>query len=630
MNCEQVEELLSAYLDNQLATEERHEVAAHLRHCAHCNAILADFRRNDTLLRHLPRVSPDPALRQRIFSSPEYLELTGTFDARSSSPEEDWTVPNLPASRSRRNAAGRPHLVALPGGRSTTPNAAVRRSPTRGNLTGRRPRKPVTWRLLAVAVAAILFIVIGIGGFLGYNLWSQHPSTAGNGAITPPAAFQQPGVPLSAGMRFVFLRNGTLWSALADSSSTQIDRLTPANVAVATGWAVSPPLPGRSAGDMLAYIDLQQARVHIIRSDGQQDTVIPLPLFKAGVSPASMWDTTTGMNILNSLAWSADNSMLAFVADPSGSGQTNLYIYSTQTGTVQMVSLPVKGSAVHPTWSPDGVRLAFEVINSAATSIFDYNTQNHGLLIITGNAIARDNAGDSVLTLDWSPDINAPTITWSIGSIGHVHSLWERRVGEGESPQPALLLSGDFAQAIYSRDGHGGVGSWLVVTSAAGSPGDLSRIDITPGAGMIQLTAGKQVSDPQWSPDGMHIDYLDALNAGVGVLHVVNVATGVDSLIAQGVANNPIPAWSADSQQLVYNTGTSIGIVNLQAGNQTRYLKLRGSASAFIWSATSAHQLVVALSDEQPGIYLVDTQHNTLQQLDKEGAGGPIIWTEIP
>ena len=128
----------------------------------------------------------------------------------------------------------------------------------------------------------------------------------------------------------------------------------------------------------------------------------------------------------------------------------------------------------------------------------------------------------------------------------------------------------------------------------------------------------------------MHIDYLDALSSGVGTFHVVNVATGTDSLIAQSVANNPAPAWSADSQQLLYNTGTKIGVVNLQAGNKTQYLKLHGSASAFTWSATSPHQLVVALSDGQPGIYLVDTQHNSSQQLDREGTTGPIAWTEIP
>jgi Tol biopolymer transport system component len=381
---------------------------------------------------------------------------------------------------------------------------------------------------------------------------------------------------------------------------------------------------------MLAYIDLQQARVHMIRSDGQQDTIIQQPLFKAGVQPTSMWDTATGTNILNSLAWSADSSMLAFVADPSGTGETNLYIYSPQSGNVQMVPVTIKGSVTHPVWSPDGVRLAFEVTHNGIVSILDYNAQNHGLLTITDNIGAGGNAADTVLTLDWSPDVNTPTITWSVGVIGHVHSLWKQQVGDGGTPGPALLLAGDYVQAIYSRNGHGAVGSWLIVASFAGRASDLWRIDVTPGSRIVPLTSGRQVNYAQWSPDGMHIDYLDALSSGVGAFHVVDVAIGTDSLISESVASNPAPAWSTDSQELVYNTGTKIGVVNLQAGNKTQYLNLRGSASAFIWSATSPHQLVVALSDGQPGIYLVDTQHNSSQQLDREGTSGPIAWTEIP
>ncbi len=55
MNCEQVEELLSAYLDDALAPEERVDVAAHLQECSQCSSILVDFRRFDALLKQLPR-----------------------------------------------------------------------------------------------------------------------------------------------------------------------------------------------------------------------------------------------------------------------------------------------------------------------------------------------------------------------------------------------------------------------------------------------------------------------------------------------------------------------------------------------------------------------------------------------
>ena len=620
MNCERVEELLSAYLDNALATEEWQEVIAHLQTCTNCSAMLIEFSRNDALISHLPRVSPDPALRNRIFSSPEFLELTGTFDI-SSEAQQDWTVPKLSAKSPRRDTPGRPQLVAIPGGRSTAPTPSIQPPPPR------RSRNSRTLRTLFVVLAATIILAIGIASFLGLNSWRRQTQVTNNGAITPPTNPLQSG-PLSAGVRFVFLRDGALWSIVTNSSNKQADRLTQDNVTVAANWVVSPAQAGRLAGDMLAYIDLQKAFVHIIRSDGQQDTIIKQPLLNATIQPASVWDTDTGATILNSLVWSNDGSMLAFVADRSGTGQTRLYIYSTETGITQMVPLSAKGSIAHPIWSPDGKRVAFELVNNGSVSIFDYNTENHGLLTITNSLDSQ--AGDTVLSLNWSPSLDEPAITWSVGVIGHVHSLWVRRVGVGGAVEPWRLLVGDYVQAIYSRNGNNSTGSWLVVTSVAGRAGDLWRIDDVPGSGFVRLTFGKQVNFAQWSTDGLHVDYLNALSSGVGAFHVVNMRTGVDSLIATGVVNDPAPAWSTDGQELVYSTGTRVGIVNLQAGNGTLFLKLNGVASSFAWSVTSSHQVVVALRDMSQGIYIEDTLHNTSLQMDKLGARGPIEWTEIP
>src|SRR6266704_961835 len=538
MNCERVEELLSAYLDNALASEEWQEVIAHLQTCTNCSAMLIEFSRNDALISHLPRVSPDPALRNRIFSSPEFLELTGTFDI-SSEAQQDWTVPKLPAKSLRRDTPGRPQLVAIPGGRSTSPTPSVQ--------PPRRRRNSGNLRTLFAVLAATVILAIGIGSFLSLNSWRHQTQTTNSGAITPPTGPLQGG-PLSAGVRFVFLRDGALWSIVTSSSNKQADRLTPGNVTVEANWVVSSAQPGRLAGDMLAYIDLQKAFVHVIRSDGQQDTIIKQPLLNTTIQPASVWDTDTGATILNSLAWSKDGSMLAFVADPSGTGQTRLYIYSTETGITQMMPLSAKGSIAHPIWSPDGKRVAFELVNNGSVSIFDYNTENHGLLTITNSLDSQ--AGDTVLSLNWSPSLDEPAITWSVGVIGHVHSLWVRRVGVGGAVEPWRLLVGDYVQAIYSRNGNNSTGSWLVVTSVAGRAGDLWRIDDVPGSGFVRLTFCKQVNFAQWSADGLHVDYLDALSSGVGAFHVVNMRTGVDSLIATGVVNDPAPAWSTDGQEL--------------------------------------------------------------------------------
>jgi Tol biopolymer transport system component len=481
-----------------------------------------------------------------------------------------------------------------------------------------------------IVIAAIVLLTLGVGGVIGYDLLTrQSARSLSHNALLPPAGLSAR-IPLTQGMHFVYLSNGALWSSSIDGSA-QTQQMTPKNVTVAPNWVVTSPLPGRYAGDMLAYIDLQHARVHIIRSDSLNDTVIQQPLLPGNVSPSLLWDTATGSTILHSLAWSADGSMLVFVADPGGTGQTGLYIYSTRTATVQKVTVPMPGSITHPVWSPDNVRVAFELNSQSGESIVDYNTQNHGLLIISKNVRSATYPNDGILTLSWSPDVNAPTITWSVGEIGHVHSLWLQHVGVDWTPIPREIASGDYVQAIYSPNGHAGIGSWLLVTSYAGRATNLLRLDVTPGASPIALTSGKQVNVAEWSPDGSKIAYLDTLSAGVGTLHIVDASTANDRMIARGVTDDPMPQWSANGEQFVYSTGTQTLVVHL-AGNMTSTaLSLLGHVSALAWFANSAHQFVVALSDGQTGVYLVDTKNQHIQQISRQDViSGPIIWTEVP
>jgi WD40 repeat protein len=634
MNCEQVEELLSAYLDDALAPEERAGVVAHLQLCSQCNSMLTDFRRFDALLKQLPRLSPSPALRERIFSSPEYLELTGTFNA-SGEITREYTQPGLPVQhRTWRDTPGRPQLVAMPGGRSTSPRqqsqSPMQRRQQFAPPAARHGRIPWGLRTMQVAIAVTILLTLAIGSLIGRSIWLQQarPTTV-KGAITPPTGPQQQGPPFPVGMRYMFLRERALWSAPADGS-TKAARLTPTGVTVASDWVISPALPGRSAGDMIAYIDLQHAMVHTIRSDGQGDTVVQQPLLKSGVAPTSVWDTETGDAILSSLTWSKNGDMLAFVADPDGTDLTRLYIFSIETNSVRMVPLSIKGRATYPAWSPDGIRLAFELAHDNIVSILDYNTQNNGLLTITDNISHSGDLTNKILTLDWSPNVDMPAVTWSVGVIGHVHNLWVRRVGVGGTAKPQLLTTGDYVQAIYSSDGHNGAGSWLLVTAIAGRAGDLWYIDAVSGAVLRPLSSGKQVSLAWWSPDGTEADYLDGISSGVGSLHVVNLITSIDAPIAEGVAGEPAPAWSVNSQELVYSTGTQTIVFNLHSGKKAFPLKLHGPASAFAWSDTSPDRLVAALNDGQEGIYLVDTRHNTSRQVDSLGINGFILWTEVP
>jgi hypothetical protein len=624
MNCEQVKELLSAYLDNTLAQEEHQQIATHLQNCAECSAMLADFRRFDALLIQLPRISPDESLQEKIFSSPEYQELTGAFDTVTRARAQ--TVPSM---RTRRGDSQRPRLIALPGGRQPSAPLTSTYTPTQNSLQVRRAR---IQRIMLGAIAAAVVLTMGMGSFIGWNLWQKQGTVVSNAhAIIPPAGLSSG--PIPAGVRFVFLRGGALWSAPTDGG-TNIIRLTPENVAVADNWVVRPPYPGHPAGNLIAYIDLQRGYLHTIRSDGQSDTVVSQSLLKPGSIPSSLWNTETGSTILNSLSWSKDGNTLAFVADPEGTEQPGLYLYSPGTGQTHQVHLPLKGTVSHPVWGPDGVRIAFKFSYNGEMGILDYNTNNNEVLTIAPAVSTPDNPNDTVLSLDWAPDTTSPTITWSAGVIGHVHGIWSQHVGSDTSSTPFQLAGGDYVEATYSRSGYSGTGSWLLVTSQAGLPGDVISLDLTATA--KRLTRGKQVSLTQWSPDGTGINYFDSLSSGSGILHIISLPTGDDTVIANNATSIPVPTWSADGQRLAYSTGSHTLIASVPTGSlssetpQSQPLKLQGTATTLSWSVASSHQLILASNGGQAGIYLIDTQHNTSLQLDKTSANGPIEWTEIP
>lgn len=126
MNCELVRERLSAYLDNMLASDEYGEIMLHLQRCSRCMMLLAELRQNDILLAWLPRMSPHPALSERIFASPEMLELTDLLDSQYDFMTfEQWRSPLALQQLGNQETAPRPRLISLPGGRSSLPDTTA-------------------------------------------------------------------------------------------------------------------------------------------------------------------------------------------------------------------------------------------------------------------------------------------------------------------------------------------------------------------------------------------------------------------------------------------------------------------------------------------------------------------------
>lgn len=68
MNCNEIENLLPAYLEGFLSPEEKKTVAEHLAACPRCGRALADLEQAEKLVKGLAEVEPPPFFEKRIMS----------------------------------------------------------------------------------------------------------------------------------------------------------------------------------------------------------------------------------------------------------------------------------------------------------------------------------------------------------------------------------------------------------------------------------------------------------------------------------------------------------------------------------------------------------------------------------
>ena len=262
MNCEQAEELLSAYLDDALEPGLSEQVRAHLETCEHCREILEDYRKLDAELATAPMVAPDDSLRDRLFSSDEYKALL----------REQQEAADAPTEKTRRI------IAAL------------------------HPNSPLWSKALlpiaATVALALLLTVLARQGVFPFATASHPVSTT-----VPFSGPGQNGAPLAAGPRVVYLHDGRLWSA-PEQGPGLAQPLTPESVMVGA-WAVS-PLNGVSGAARIAYVDTKTNTLHLIRSDGQSDKALDIK--------------ATG-----GLSWSPDGARLAYYA-PGDNGASILHI----------------------------------------------------------------------------------------------------------------------------------------------------------------------------------------------------------------------------------------------------------------------------------------------------------------
>jgi len=69
MQCSEIQENLSAYLDGELDPAGAAELESHLEGCESCRSELESLRSTVELVRSVPRVQAPPVLKQRLASA---------------------------------------------------------------------------------------------------------------------------------------------------------------------------------------------------------------------------------------------------------------------------------------------------------------------------------------------------------------------------------------------------------------------------------------------------------------------------------------------------------------------------------------------------------------------------------
>lgn len=556
MNCEQAEDILSAYLDNHIDPPQRSEFEGHLAGCAACSASLAEYRRFDDMLRAEPRVAPADSLRASIFESDEFAEILRSLD--------------------HGDDAGRPMPAAGPG----------------------RRRATASWSRRGLQIAAVFALALGSALLVTQGLLHSSPSGRRSQPLTISGTGQQ--APLAAGNRVVYLRDANLWSAPQNGPGIA-QRLTPSGTQV-TGWAVTPN------GQTLAYIDATTGEIHVIRADGQSDQLVGA----AAVAPqaSGFWSSAAGQAVRAGLVWSPNGEQIAYLA-ASDEHTTTLRVMNADGTNDRAVDSTSGAMFGAPVWSADSLRVAYTLSTQGAQSVWSYNEDLQATRQLAAQADPAD-ASATATQIAWLPDTVHPTLTWAAVDGQSVTAVFTQALLHDGAPTRLTPVGARFSAASYTARGGG---AWAVA-NADGSALDLlsatTGSDVTtpiggaisalvwapagdvaayvtssgtlglwtPGSAPVTLATGTHGA-PVWSADGQRLAAL--LPQSVMVVHV---SSGTAAQVARvgGEAGATSLAWAPDAHNLAIGGPGGVTLVAADGSQQRSVDGQPTGSAALAWT----------------------------------------------
>lgn len=231
-------------------------------------------------------------------------------------------------------------------------------------------------------------------------------------------------------------------------------------------------------------------------------------------------------------SWSPDGMRIAYAhtnGTVESADRAGIYVIDAQGGTpVHLLT----GDYAYPDWSPDGRKLVINAVNG-----------HWGVFTITAT-------GDSLTKLTsawgyaakWSPD--GATLAFQTYDRTQVYRMW-LMASDGTGARKLNPTGTDsWFEPDWSPDGH----RLLHVRIGAGIEKPELFVMDTTGAAAVQLTRdGFEARYPVWSPDGQWIAW--------GSWHDTTAELWImkaDGTGARKIANGLWPVWAPDSRRIAY------------------------------------------------------------------------------